>query len=605
MTIRLDVRKSIIARENYGTKNIFRFHYHFIALDQIGFMKNLLIGFVIFGCIFSCKRSSSEPTAEKVTSKESIPVPSKKAPFAWEGANIYFLLTDRFNNGDTLNDVNFERTGPTGPLRGFMGGDIQGITKKIEDGYFTDLGVNAIWFSPVVEQIHGSTDEETGNTYGYHGYWTKDWTVLDPNFGTGQDLKNMVETAHTYGIRILMDVVLNHTGPVTEQDPVWPEEWVRTEPTCTYGNYQHTTQCTLVDNLPDVHTESDKAVKLPDALLAKWKAEGRLSQELDELQLFFERTGYPRAPRFYIIKWLTDYVNALGIDGFRVDTVKHVNEGAWTALQKEAAHAFANWKRMHPDKVLDETPFYMVGEVYGYGISGGREYDFNDKKVDYFDHGFKSLINFELKTDALQGYETVFKKYSDALHSDLTDKSILNYLTSHDDSNPFDVKRDDPIKAANILLLTPGASQIYYGDETARDLTIEGTEDNPVMGDASLRSFMNWGELDSLSKTKKVLEHWQKLGRFRHDHLAIGAGKHVRLAKSPYVFSRTYIKEDIKDKVVVGLDLPEGKKSLWVKGFFGDGTRLHDTYSDTEVTVDNGKVLLDNPHNIALLEVAK
>ncbi|HEA22465.1 MAG TPA: alpha-amlyase [Pricia antarctica] len=568
-------------------------------------MKNLLVGITLFVCMCSCKHANTETKTDTVLQTDSIPLPSKKVPFSWEGANVYFLLTDRFNNGDSLNDVNFERTDTTGPLRGFMGGDIIGITEKIKEGYFTDLGVNAIWFSPVVEQIHGSTDEETGNTYGYHGYWTKDWTVLDPNFGTKKELENLVETAHEYGIRIVMDVVLNHTGPVTEKDPVWPEEWVRTQPTCTFNDYESTTECTLVNNLPDVYTESDAAVKLPDALLAKWKAEGRLSQELDELQLFFERTGYPRAPKFYIIKWLTDYVNGLGIDGFRVDTVKHVNEGAWSELQKEAEYAFSNWKKMNPDKVFDDTPFYMVGEVYGYGISGGRTYDFNDKKVDYFNHGFKSLINFELKSDALHTYETIFKKYSDILHSELKDKSVLNYLTSHDDAQPYDPERNDSFKAANILMLTPGASQIYYGDETARSLTLQGSEDNPIMGDAVLRSFMNWQELDSLPKTKEILEHWQKLGSFRHNHLAIGAGKHLRLAQSPYVFSRTYDDGDVKDKVVVGLDLPKGKKSLWVKGFFGDGTKLHDTYSDTEVIVANGKVLLDNSNTIALLEVAE
>ncbi|WP_432279850.1 alpha-amylase family glycosyl hydrolase [Pricia mediterranea] len=537
--------------------------------------------------------------------EKTVPEPTKMAPFAWEGANVYFLLTDRFHNGDTLNDVNFERTDPTGPLRGFMGGDIVGITNKIKEGYFTELGVNAIWFSPVMEQIHGSTDETTGNTYGYHGYWTKDWTALDPNFGTKNDLENLVKTAHRYGIRILMDIVVNHTGPVTQRDPVWPDEWVRTNPSCTYTDYQSTTECTLVDNLPDIHTESDRPIELPDALLAKWKKEGRLSQELDELQLFFERTGYPRAPRFYIIKWLSDYVNSLGVDGFRVDTAKHVNENTWSELYKEASYAFEKWKKKHPEEVLDDLPFFMVGEVYGYGISGGRNYDFGDKKVDYFDHGFKSLINFELKKDAQQDYETIFEKYNDILHNSLKGKSVLNYLTSHDDGDPFDKERNDPIKAANILLLTPGASQIYYGDETARSLTIAGTDDNPVMGDATLRSFMNWDELENLPRTKRVLEHWRKLGKFRHDHLAVGAGKQQRLTKSPYVFSRTYLDGDFKDKVVIGLDLPEGKKSLRVKGFFGDGTALYDAYSDTEVTVAEGKVLLDNPYNIALLEVAE
>ncbi|MBT8179338.1 MAG: alpha-amylase, partial [Eudoraea sp.] len=286
-------------------------------------MKNLLIALAICTLFINCKQERQKPPKETVAIKDSLPEPGKHVPFVWEAANVYFLLTDRFNNGNPGNDLNYDRTNPTGTLRGFMGGDLAGITQKIEEGYFTDLGVNAIWFTPVVEQVHGDTDEGTGNTYAYHGYWAKDWTALDPNFGTKKELETLVKTAHRAGIRILMDVVVNHTGPVTNIDPVWPDDWVRTEPTCQFTTYENTTSCTLVDNLPDIYTESDASVELPDPLLAKWKQEGRLSNELDELQLFFERTGYPRAPRFYIIKWLTDYVNDLGIDGFRVDTVKH------------------------------------------------------------------------------------------------------------------------------------------------------------------------------------------------------------------------------------------------------------------------------------------
>lgn len=546
--------------------------------------------------ISSCKKAKKAPPKQNLIVEDV--TPKKEVPFVWEGANVYFLLTDRFNNGDPGNDVNFERTEDTAVLRGFEGGDLQGITQKIEEGYFTELGINAIWFTPIVEQIHGATDEGTGNTYGYHGYWTKDWTTIDPNFGTRKDLEKLVKTAHSKGIRILLDVVLNHTGPVTEKDPVWPSEWVRTDPICEFTTYENTTACTLVNNLPDILTESDEPVELPDALLAKWKEEGRLSQELDELQLFFERTGYPRAPRFYIIKWLTDYINDFGVDGFRVDTVKHVNENAWTDLHKEANHAFETWKKKHPDQILDNNSFYMVGEVYNYGISGGREFDFGDKKVDFFNYGFKSLINFDLKNDAQNSYETVFKKYSKLLNTKLKGKSVLNYLTSHDDGNPFDRERKMPVRAANMLLLTPGASQVYYGDETSRSLTIEGTE-----GDATLRSFMNWQDLDSLPQIQKVHEHWQKLGQFRRDHPAIGAGKHKRLSKSPYVFSRSYSSGDYKDKVVIGLDLPKGKKSLYVKGFFGDGTTLYDTYSKTEVQVAKGRVTLENDNDIVLLEL--
>ncbi len=562
-------------------------------------MKKLLIAIAVSALFLTCKQAEKKTQITHSKTQDSTQIVQKEVPFVWQGANIYFLLTDRFNNGNPDNDLNFDRTNETATLRGFMGGDIQGITNKIEEGYFSKLGVNAIWFTPVVEQIHGDTNEGTGNTYAYHGYWAKDWTALDPNFGTKKDLEKLVRTAHKNKIRILMDVVVNHTGPETDEDPVWPEDWVRTAPLCENINYETTTSCTLVANLPDIYTESNEAVELPDALLAKWKEEGRLSNELDELQLFFERTGYPRAPRFYIIKWLTDYVNDMGIDGFRVDTVKHADEHTWLELYAEASKAFETWKKKHPEEVLDDTPFYMVGEAYGYEISEGRKFDFGDKKVDYFEYGFESLINFELKNDAKNNYETIFKKYNHLLNSDLKNKGVLNYMTSHDDAEPFDINRERPYYTANVLLLTPGTSQIYYGDESARDLTIENTE-----GDATLRSFMNWHEIDSLQETKKVLAHWQKLGSFRVNHPAIGAGRHKRLAKKPYVFSRTYINEDYKDKVVVGLDLPQGKKSLWVKGFFGDGTKLYDTYSETHVEVKNGKVTLENDYDIALLELA-
>lgn len=561
-------------------------------------MKYLLYSLLFLAIFSSCKMDKKKAIDETNKSIATTETPEKQMPFVWDGANIYFLLTDRFNNGNPANDINFNRNNPTGKLRGFMGGDLEGIIQKIEEGYFNNLGINAIWFTPVVEQIHGDTDEGTGNTYGYHGYWAKDWTAIDPNFGTKQDLEALVKTAHKKGIRVLMDVVLNHTGPTTEEDPIWPKDWVISEPTCEFTTYENTTNCTLVDNLPDVITSSNEPVKLPDHLLAKWKTEGRLSAELDELQVFFERTGYPRAPRFYIIKWLTDYVHELGIDGFRVDTVKHVNENAWAELYKEASYAFETWKKKHPESVLDDNPFYMVGEVYNYGITGGRAFNLGDKMVDYFDNGFHSLINFDLKNDAKMDYESIFSKYNILLNNKLKNKSVLNYLTSHDDGQPFDKERKLPVKTANLLLLTPGASQVYYGDETARSLVIDSTQ-----GDATLRSFMNWEELDSLPDTKKIHQHWQKVGRFRSEHPAVGAGKHKRLSKTPYVFSRTYLKGDYKDKVVIGLDLPKGKKSLVVKGFFGDGTKLYDTYSQTELLVEKGKVELENNFDIALLEV--
>ncbi len=530
---------------------------------------------------------------------ERIEVQKQETPFVWEGANLYFLLTDRFNNGDTSNDVNFERTWKPGKLRGFEGGDIKGITQKIKEGYFTDLGINAIWMTPIVEQIHGGTDEGTGVTYGFHGYWTKDWTNIDPNFGTKEDLHELVKEAHAKGIRIVLDAVINHTGPVTGKDPVWPEEWVRTDVQCTYDTYDHTISCTLVENLPDIRTESNDNVELPPQLVEKWKAEGRYEQEVKELDAFFERTGHPRAPRFYIMKWLTDYITEFGIDGYRVDTVKHTEEYVWQEFKVECDYAFSEFKKNNPDKVLDENDFYLVGEVYNYGISGGQWFDFGDRKVNYFNPpSFQSLINFEFKWNAKQmGYEAMFKKYNDTLKGPLKGFGALNYLSSHDDGSPFDALREKPFETANRLLLSPGTSQVYYGDESARSLVVEGT-----VGDATLRSFMNWAAIKSDPKTKAVLTHWQKIGQFRQRHPAVGAGLHQMITEQPYYFYRSFQNEDFKDMVIVGLDVPKGKKVIDVSKIFEERTMLQDAYSGEKATVENGKITINSDFNIVLIE---
>jgi alpha-amylase len=553
-------------------------------------VKHFITVILVFFTLSSC--------AQK-TKKETFIEEPRAAPFVWEGANLYFLLTDRFNNGDTSNDINFDRTKETGKLRGFEGGDIKGVTQKIEDGYFAKLGVNAIWLSPIVEQIHGGTDEGTGLTYGFHGYWTSDWTALDPNFGTKNDLSTLVETAHKNGIRIVLDAVINHTGPVTDKDPVWPNEWVRTSPQCDYSTYDATVTCTLVKNLPDIRTESNENVELPLRLVEKWKLEGRYEEEVAELDNFFKRTGHPRAPRFYIMKWLTDYITEFGIDGYRVDTVKHTEEWVWQEFKKECDFAFQAYKSNYPDKVLDDNAFYLVGEVYGYGISSGKAYDLGGRNINYFDNSFQSLINFEFKWNALQqDNETVFNNYSKNLNGNLKGYGLLNYLTSHDDGQPYDAKRERPFDTATKLLLAPGTSQIYYGDESARPLVIKET-----VGDATLRSFMNWDDITTFEGTKTILEHWQKMGQFRKNHPAVGAGIHQMITSKPYVFYRSYYKDNYEDVVVIGLGLNKGMKRLDVSKIFKEGQLLHDAYSNQDVKVVNGKVTIESEDDIVLLEL--
>jgi len=553
---------------------------------------SLMIAFAAFGQAPANAQVQGQPAPWSAPAK----------PFVWENATVYFLLTDRFNNGDPGNDLAYGRAKDAAKLRGYMGGDLAGITAKIKEGYFNELGVSAIWITPPVEQIHGSTDEGTGRSYGFHGYWARDFTAVDANLGTEDDVRTLVDTAHAHGIRVLLDVVMNHTGPVTDKDPVWPADWVRTGPACTYKDARTTIDCTLVKNLPDIRTDSNKAVVLPPMLVEKWKKEGRYEREVKELDDFFKRTGYPRAPRYYLMKWHADWVRKYGFDGFRADTVKHTEPGVWKDLKKVASAAYEDWKRANPSKKLGDTPFYMTAEVYNYAIGHGHAFDLGGMKVDYPAQGFDSMINFAMKEDATQSYEALFSAYSKALNGPMKGSSVLNYLSSHDDGAPYDPMRERPYESATKLLLAPGAAQIYYGDETARLLKVEGAE-----GDATLRSFMNWDELASnaqrgLNRVRDVREHWLKLGRFRQAHPAVGAGVHQMIQHYPYTFKRTWETKDANDRVVVALDLPLDKPTaVPVAGVFMDGQTVRDWYTGTTAVVKGGKVQFPVTAKLALI----
>lgn len=200
-----------------------------------------------------------------------------------------------------------------------------------------------------------------------------------------------------------------------------------------------------------------------------------------------------------------------------------------------------------------------------------------------------------MKWNAKQMAENdVFSKYDSILNNQLKGYGVLNYMTSHDDGQPFDKEREMPYKTATMLLLTPGTSQVYYGDEAARDLIIEGT-----VGDATLRSFMNWDAINNNEDTKKILRHWQKLGQFRANHMSVGAGKHQLISdENGLVFSR--IRKE--DKVVMAINMLEQNILIDVSSVFENGEKLRDFYSDKEVVVINGKVNFRSIYSVVLLE---
>ncbi len=140
--------------------------------------------------------------------------------FDYRNANIYFVMVDRFNNADASNDNSYGRKKDGKEEIGtFHGGDLKGVIEKLD--YIKSLGTDAIWLSPIVEQVHGFVgggDSGSFPFYAYHGYWTRDFTQIDENFGNEQDLKTLVEEAHKRGLKVLMDAVINHSGYSTLAD---------------------------------------------------------------------------------------------------------------------------------------------------------------------------------------------------------------------------------------------------------------------------------------------------------------------------------------------------------------------------------------------------
>lgn len=497
---------------------------------------------------------------------------AKPAPFSWDQASVYFLLTDRFHNGDPANDHSFGRQKDgQDEVATWHGGDFKGLTEKLD--YIKSLGMNAIWITPMVEQVHGFIGGgEQGNFpfYAYHGYWALDFTKIDPNYGDEESLKTLVDEAHKRGMRIILDVVMNHAGYATladlqdlglteltqnsgklptvwnqwlpsgglnwhgynqfidYQSPAWNKwwsgDWVRAG---LPGYPQPGTDDVTgsVAGLPDFLTESAKPVGLPPLLAAK---KDTLAKALPDATV-----------SDYLIAWHTDWVRRFGIDGFRADTVKHLEPEVWAKLKQAGTAALKEWKTANPSKALDDLPFYMVGEVWDHGVA----------KDFWYQNGFDSLINFDYQREfalsqaqCMASAEPTYASYASRINQD-PEFNVLSYISSHDTKLFFGDYQDVPLqrRVANSFMLLPGGIQLYYGDESGRGLAKDGG-----VFDQALRSDMNWQDLANGDKAELV-KHWQQLGQFRAAHPAIAAGSHRKLSDAPYAF----VREKGDDKVVV------------------------------------------------------
>ncbi len=562
--------------------------------------------------------------------KEKEYVTSTQGAFSYENATVYFAMTDRFLDGDEKNNNSYGRN-PVDELGNkigtFNGGDIKGMTQKLEEGYFTDLGINAIWITAPYEQIHGYIGggrEGDFTHYGFHGYYALDWTMMDRNIGTVEEFRTFVDTAHEKGIRIIMDVVMNHVGYpnlqdmldygyggsnlpsefkveegedffsytdyVDYEDPAaWENywgDWVRSE-LPGYEKPGDTEIDFSLAGLPDVRTDVTEDIGLPPILERKWSSEDESFDPWILPSTKALRQDLGLAPYEYIIKWLSAWVEEFGIDGFRIDTAKHVEIERWAELEKSVTEALNRYRQNNPDKPAAkfEDDFFMMGEVWGHGVL--KDY--------YFDNGFDALINFTFQGLKKNGpafqterKDNVFSNYAEALNSDES-FNVLSYISQHD---TVLYPRQKLEEGGTYLLLLPGAVKIFYGDETARAIGDGGSD-----ATQGTRSAMNWEEVD-----EELLLHFRKLGSFRNRNLAVGAGEHRMLSEEPYIYMRDYDRDGVKNTVMIYEGEP-GEVEISVSEAFMNASIIRDAYTDEVYTVSEGKILLNvHEKGLALLE---
>ena len=611
------------------------------------------------GLGMSAKAAFDGMTAETTVTKDrqealAVTKTQNADTFSWDNATVYFLLTDRFVNGRTDNDHSYNRgcdengnvVSGMDERATFHGGDFKGLTQKIEEGYFDDLGINAIWLSAPYEQIHGyltgGSTTPTFAHYAYHGYYVLDYTQTDANFGTEAEFQTLVDTAHRHGIRVIMDIVLNHAGYNSMYDMNeygfgglaedwkdvyygnmtnvlekayhshiiynsesgndsalaakwanwWGPDWIRAGLEGYSQGSGNDDTTTPVAGLPDFKTESTATVGIPNLLKTKWTKEGTLSAKTSEVQNWLSSNGYSQTVNNYVCYWLSSWVRKYGVDGFRCDTAKHVKPSEWAVLHNMCTQALKEWKAANPTKKLDDLDFWMTGEFWDYNIGYG--------KTKYFTEGkFDSMINFGTCGGGALASGTVgglYSGYAQAINSD-PEFNQLSFISSHDEVLAKSSQNMYDMGSAFVLL--PGGIQIYYGDESGRDLVSGVNFDGAGGSGQSLRSDMNWDSMD-----EELLAHWQKVCTFRKNHIAVGAGSNTELeSTSGTAFGRTYSKGNITDRIAgvvyasANSDVTIDVSSLWA-----NGETVINYYDGSACQVSGGKVTFNaGPHGTILI----
>lgn len=403
------------------------------------------------------------------------------------GEQFYFILTDRFANGDPSNDAGGLTSGPlqTGfdpTNKGFYhGGDIAGVRDKLD--YIQGLGTTAIWLTPSFKNrpVQGSGDDASA---GYHGYWTTDFTQIDPHLGTNEEMQALIKDAHQRGIKVFFDIITNHTADVIdyeggtndyiskEQRPYKDASGKEFDDAELAGKeFPKLDEKTSFPYVPTFRTESDRNVKVPGWLNdptmyhnrgdSTWAGESSTYGDFHGLDdLFTERRE--------VVDGMIDIYRSwaeMGIDGFRIDTVKHVNLEFWQEFSPRVLEAARKGNK----------DFFMFGEVFDGNPEYLSTFTTKGRLQSVLDFPFQGRAIDYAAGKATTGLRELFRSDDHYTDSDSNAYQLVKFTGNHDMGRAAMMlaekgfSGDDllaRVKLSNeLMFLSRGHAVVYYGDE--------------------------------------------------------------------------------------------------------------------------------------------
>ena len=463
--------------------------------------------------------------------------------FDWDEAVIYFAVTDRFFDGDAENndaygvgDYNIGEKGGSS----YHGGDFAGLNQKLD--YLKDLGVNTIWITPIVENItEDQHDNKTDTaTYGYHGYWASDFTKLNKHLGTEQQFKALLDAAHSKGMKIMVDVVLNHAGYGTEK-------YFNSILTDADGN-----SISMIRDSSNTISGDDKYDSLSD--LPDFVTENKAVTD-------------------QLVTWQTEWMSKYSIDYYRVDTVKHVETTTWEAFKNSLT-------KVNPD-------FKMIGEYSGAGYANNAGELGTGSMDALLDFDFNDFAQ-KFVTGDISGVESSLQKRNGAINNTAT---MGSFLSSHDeDSLQYKLVNESKLSeeeaynlmkvAATLQITAKGQPVLYYGEEIGQG----GANNWPLQ--TNRRDF-DWTELEKQkADSNSIYNHYKTMLAIRNTYTDVFArGNRSTVAASDAegyeVISRSYGNSTL----YVGMNVKEAEKEVVIPVAESAGTVLKNLYDGKTYTV--------------------